>query len=123
MWFANLLPVSRRTAPVEPVHVVVVGGGISGLAAAAALQRQAPDLRVTVLEGSPAIGGKLRLAEVAGITVDVGAEAMLNRRPEATSLAREVGLAERLVHPATISANLWSRGQMVPMPRTLMGVP
>ncbi len=100
-----------------------MGGGISGLAAAASLKRQAPDLRVTVLEASPSIGGKLALAEVGGITVDVGAEAMLNRRPEATSLAREVGLADRLVHPETVTAKLWTRGAMVPMPRTLMGVP
>lgn len=106
-----------------PLHVVVVGGGISGLSAAASLTRRAPGLRVTVLEGAPAIGGKLARAEVAGITVDVGAEAMLNRRPEATALAREVGLGDRLVHPATTSANLWSRGEMAPMPRTLMGVP
>lgn len=106
-----------------PLHVVVVGGGISGLSAAASLTRRAPGLRVTVLEGAPAIGGKLARAEVAGITVDVGAEAMLNRRPEATALARGVGLGDRLVHPATTSANLWSRGEMAPMPRTLMGVP
>jgi oxygen-dependent protoporphyrinogen oxidase len=102
---------------------VVVGGGISGLAAAFALRRNDPQLAVTVLESSASVGGKLALAEVAGITVDVGAESMLNRRPEATALAREVGLADRIVHPATISANLWSRGAMVPMPRTLMGVP
>ncbi|HET6625802.1 MAG TPA: protoporphyrinogen oxidase [Nocardioidaceae bacterium] len=104
-------------------HVVVVGGGIAGLAAAASVKDQAPHLRVTVLEGSPAVGGKLALGEVAGIAVDVGAEAMLNRRPEATALARWAGLADRLVHPAAISANLWSRGEMHPMPRTLMGVP
>lgn len=114
---------SRRPAEQEPRHVVVVGGGISGLAAAASLRRQRPDWRVTVLEGSPSIGGKLALADVAGISVDVGAESMLNRRPEATALAREVGLGDRLVHPATTNANLWSRGEMVAMPRTLMGVP
>jgi oxygen-dependent protoporphyrinogen oxidase len=102
---------------------VVVGGGISGLAAAASLKRQVPDLEVTVLESSPTLGGKLARAEVGGVTVDVGAEAMLNRRPEATTLAREVGLADRLVYPATTTANLWTRGAMVPMPRTLMGVP
>ena len=78
---------------------------------------------MTVLEGAPEVGGKLALAEVAGITVDVGAEAMLNRRPEAVGLAREAGLGDDLVHPATISANLWTRGEMLPMPRTLMGVP
>ena len=114
---------SPPTPTTEPAHVVVVGGGISGLAAAASFARRAPAPRVTVLEGSAEVGGKLALAEVAGITVDVGAESMLNRRPEATALAREVGLADRLVHPETITANLWSRGQMVPMPRTLMGVP
>ncbi|HLN76727.1 MAG TPA: protoporphyrinogen oxidase [Nocardioidaceae bacterium] len=107
----------------EPLDVAVVGAGISGMAAAASLERRAPGIRVSVFEGSASVGGKLALAEVGGIAVDVGAEAMLNRRPEAISLAQEVGLADRLVHPATISANLWSRGQMVPMPRTLMGVP
>jgi oxygen-dependent protoporphyrinogen oxidase len=102
---------------------VVVGGGIAGVAAAAAVRRTRPDVTVTVLESSSRIGGKLAVAEVGGLTVDVGAEAMLNRRPEAVDLAREAGLAERLVHPATAAANLWTRGRIVPMPRTLMGVP
>ncbi len=103
--------------------MVVVGGGIAGLAAAAAVRRTDPEVRVLVLEASPSVGGKLRLATVAGVTVDVGAESMLNRRPEAVRLARSAGLGDRLVHPETTSANLWSRGQMRPMPRTLMGVP
>lgn len=76
-----------------------------------------------MLEASAAIGGKLARAEVGGVTVDVGAESMLNRRPEAVALARSAGLGDRIVHPATTSANLWSRGRMRPMPRTLMGVP
>ncbi|HET7355265.1 MAG TPA: protoporphyrinogen oxidase [Nocardioidaceae bacterium] len=115
----------RRPAPQTRAapRVVVVGAGIAGLAAAAGLRRERPDLDVTVLEGSPEIGGKLALAEVAGVTVDVGAESMLNRRPEAVELARSAGLGERLVHPATSSARLWSRGRMHPMPPTLMGVP
>ena len=106
-----------------PPRVVVVGGGIAGLAAAAAVRRSAPAVDVVVLEAAPRIGGKLLLAEVAGVRLDVGAESMLNRRPEAVALTREVGLAERLVHPAASSAGLWSRGRMVAMPRTLMGVP
>lgn len=115
--------VGERPRPVEPPRVVVVGAGIAGLAAAASLKREANHLRVTVLEGSPSIGGKLALVEVAGITVDAGAESMLNRRPEATGLARCSGLTDLLVHPAATSASLWSRGGMHPMPRTLMGVP
>ncbi len=123
MSFANLLSVTSTSRAEQPARVVVVGGGISGLSAAAALKQHAPDLEVTVLEAAPAIGGKLALGEVAGISVDVGAEAMLNRRPEATGLARRAGLAESLVHPAATSANVWSRNDMRPMPRTLMGVP
>lgn len=108
----------------EPPHVVVVGGGVSGLAAAWRLRQEGPeDLRVTVLEGSPRVGGSLRVGQVGGVAVDVGAEAMLHRRPEAVSLAREVGLGEDVVHPATTAARLWTRGRLVPMPRTLMGVP
>jgi len=99
----------------------VVGAGIAGLSAAAALKKHGFD--VTVLEGSPFIGGKLALGEIAGITVDVGAESMLNRRPEATDLVRTVGLGDNLAYPAMTSANLWSRGAMHTMPRTLMGVP
>ncbi|HSV40768.1 MAG TPA: protoporphyrinogen oxidase [Nocardioidaceae bacterium] len=103
------------------MHVVVVGGGISGLATAAAVRRAEPSYAVTVLEGSPAIGGKLKLAEVGGVTVDVGAESMLNRRPDAVTLASDAGLG--IVHPATTQASIWTRQRMRPMPRSLMGVP
>lgn len=104
-------------------EVVVVGGGVAGLAAAYRLGRSMPHAHVRVLEASSRIGGSLRVAEVGGVAVDVGAEAMLNRRPEAVGLAREIGLVDDLVHPATTTANLWNRGVLVPMPRTLMGVP
>ncbi len=113
---------TRKPLPPAP-RVVVVGGGIAGLAAGAAVRRTAPGVEVVVLEAAPAVGGKLALAEVGGVTVDVGAEAMLFRRPEAVDLARAAGLGDRIVHPATTRANLWSRGRLRPMPRTLMGVP
>ncbi len=112
------------SAPSSPTpRVVVVGGGIAGLAAGAAVRRRAPGIDVLVVEAASAVGGKLLRREVGGVSVDVGAESMLNRRPEAVSLAREVGLGDRLVHPVGLTANLWSRGRMRPMPRTLMGVP
>lgn len=105
------------------LRVVVVGGGVSGLAAAHRIAQRLPDAEVLVLEASGRIGGSLHTAEVGGVVVDVGAEAMLNRRPEGVGLAVEIGLEADLVHPATTSANLWNRGRLVPMPRTMMGVP
>ncbi len=104
-------------------HVVVVGGGIAGLAAALDVLRDLPAADVTVLEGAAQTGGKLRLGEIAGQPIDLGAEAMLNRRPEAVDLAREVGLSESIVYPRTTSAGVWSRDAIRPLPRTIMGVP
>ncbi|MCX5561473.1 protoporphyrinogen oxidase [Streptomyces sp. NBC_00038] len=103
-------------------HVVVVGGGIAGLAAAHRLLDSG--VRVTVLEASDRVGGKLLPGEIAGARVDLGAESMLARRPEAIALAREVGLADRLQPPATATASLWTRGALRPMPKGhVMGVP
>ena len=99
--------------------VVVVGGGIAGLAAAHALVGRVRT--VLLLEGSPELGGKLRLGSVAGVGVDVGAEALLNRRPEAVALARSVGL--ELEHPASTGSLLWTRGELRRLPRTVLGVP
>ncbi|MFD7402248.1 protoporphyrinogen oxidase [Streptomyces sp. NPDC059866] len=103
-------------------HVVVIGAGIAGLAAAHRLL--ARGARVTVLEASDRVGGKLLPGEIAGVRVDLGAESMLARRPEAVALAREAGLTDRLQPPATASASLWTRGALRPMPKGhVMGVP
>ena len=58
------------------------------------------------------------------MTVDLGAESLLARRPEALDLAVELGLGDDVVHPATSRAAVWSRGALHPMPTgTVMGVP
>ncbi|EGX54455.1 oxidoreductase, partial [Streptomyces zinciresistens K42] len=113
-----------RTAesPAGPGHVVVVGGGIAGLAAAHRLL--ADGRRVTLLEASDRLGGKLLTGRVADARVDLGAESMLARRPEAVALAREAGLGERLREPATATASIWTRGALRPLPKGhVMGVP
>jgi protoporphyrinogen/coproporphyrinogen III oxidase len=103
-------------------HVVIVGGGIAGLAAAFFLRDE--PVRVTLLEGSPRLGGKLSVSEVAGVPVDEGAEALLVTRPEGTGLIAEVGLAGDRVAPGTTSSAIWTLGALRPLPRRqFMGVP
>jgi protoporphyrinogen/coproporphyrinogen III oxidase len=118
------------TAPWEPLlpgrpvagRVAVIGGGVSGLAAAFFLKDAG--LAVTVFEGSPRLGGKLAVSEVAGVLVDAGAEALLARRPEGTGLIGAAGLSGELVLPGTTAAGIWTRGQIRPLPRRqFMGVP
>ncbi|MEU0370491.1 protoporphyrinogen oxidase [Streptomyces sp. NPDC006283] len=103
-------------------HVVVIGGGIAGLAAAHRLL--ASGLRVTLLEATDRVGGKLHSGEIEGVRVDLGAESMLARRAEGTDLARAVGLGDRLEPPATATSSVWTRDALRPMPKGhVMGVP
>jgi protoporphyrinogen/coproporphyrinogen III oxidase len=103
-------------------HVVVVGAGIAGLAAAFFLRDEA--VRVTVLEGSPRLGGKLSASDVAGVAMDEGAEALLARRPEGIELITAVGLGNDLVPAGVTSSAIYTRGALRPLPRRqFMGVP
>jgi oxygen-dependent protoporphyrinogen oxidase len=101
------------------VRFIVAGGGISGLTAARDLAEAGHD--VLLLEGTDRLGGKLRRGEAAGIAVDVGAEAMINRRPEGVALATAVGLP--VIHPTGATSRIWTRGALRPLPRSLMGAP
>jgi oxygen-dependent protoporphyrinogen oxidase len=103
--------------------VVVVGGGVSGLVAAWRLAAGG-DLDIAVLEQTGACGGKLRSGELGGLGVDLGAESVLARRPEALDLFGELGLGGDVVHPVTSTASVFSRGRLHPLPGgTVMGVP
>ena len=101
------------------MKAIVVGAGMAGLTAARDLATAG--VEVLVLEATDRVGGKLRAGQVAGVTVDVGAEAMLHRRPEGSALATELGLP--LVHPTRATSRVWSRNALRPLPRTLMGAP
>jgi oxygen-dependent protoporphyrinogen oxidase len=103
-------------------RVVVIGGGIAGLAAACALVDGG--VEVTLVESTERVGGKLRISEVAGVAVDEGAEMFLRRVPEALDLVAALGRSDELVSPLTTSASVWARGSLRPMPTgTVMGVP
>jgi oxygen-dependent protoporphyrinogen oxidase len=103
------------------MRVAIVGGGIGGLAAARFLHDRGLD--TVVFESGDRIGGKLRLETVGDVVLDVGAEAILARRPEGVELAETVGLAADLVHPETTQASILAGGALHTLPRTVMGIP
>ena len=109
--------------------VVIVGGGIAGLAAAWELTGagEGPSdstPRVEILEAAAQLGGALAGADFAGRFVDLGPDGFLARRPEAVTLARELGLDDRLEGIAAAGASIWLRGALEPLPEGLvLGVP
>ncbi|HEY5787589.1 MAG TPA: protoporphyrinogen oxidase [Microlunatus sp.] len=103
------------------IDVVVVGGGVSGLAAARRLSLEG--LSVLVLEGAPRLGGKIARVRLGHLEVDGGAESVLVRRPEAPTLVHELGLHDLLVHPTGAKPRVYVDGRAVELPPSAMGVP
>jgi oxygen-dependent protoporphyrinogen oxidase len=102
--------------PAPPLDVVVVGAGISGLAAAFRLARGG--LRVTVLEASPRPGGALLTREEAGFRFELGPNTVVENDPALPALIRDCGLeGERLAAaPEARRRYLWHRDRLVPLP-------
>ncbi len=105
--------------------VCVVGGGITGLAAAWELATaERSRARVVLLESDSRLGGKLRTTDFGGRPVDLGPDAFLARREEALNLCRELGLGPDLVAPGANRSYVWVRGRLRRLPSGLaLGVP
>jgi oxygen-dependent protoporphyrinogen oxidase len=84
-------------------RVVIVGGGISGLALAYRLQQRAPDAEVIVLEQAARLGGTIGTERRDGFQVELGPNGFVDNKPFALELCRDLGLSERLV-PASEAA-------------------
>ena len=109
--------------PDADVSVAVVGGGISGLAAAYELK--ARRVRHVLLERAPRVGGVIRTDRVDGFTIDGGPDALLAEKTAGIELCRELGLGDRLVStlpPRT--AFILRGGRLNPLPRhSVLGIP
>jgi oxygen-dependent protoporphyrinogen oxidase len=78
-------------------RVVIVGGGISGLALAHRLEQRAPGVEVIVVEERARLGGTIGTERRDGFQVETGPNGFLDNKPFATALCRELGLGERLL--------------------------
>ena len=103
--------------------VVIVGGGISGLAAAYELQRRGAGVRL--FEASDRLGGVIRSDRFDGWVVDGGPDSLLVQKPAAVALCRELGIGHRLfstIPPRT--AYILRNGRLHPLPEgSFLGFP
>lgn len=85
----------------QNLEIVIVGGGISGLATAYYLEKEAQQhslaIHTTVLEKETRLGGKIATQQQAGFVFEGGPESFVTRKPEAWELCQELGLQDRLV--------------------------
>lgn len=103
-------------------RILIIGGGISGLAAAYSLQKQAQHsgqaLQLTLLEASRQWGGKIRTERVDGYVIEGGPDTFLATKPWGVALCRELGLGERLhgTNPQHKSTYVLRHGRLHPLP-------
>jgi oxygen-dependent protoporphyrinogen oxidase len=77
-------------------QVVIIGGGIAGLAAAHKLTQTAPHLSVTLIESDSRLGGKIVTDRVDGFVIEGGPDTFLAYKPRGVGLCRELGIENRL---------------------------
>lgn len=102
-------------------RVVIVGGGISGLATAWRLR---DGFDVTILEADHRVGGKIATTQFRDRPLDLGADAFIVRNRAAVDLCHELGIDDQLIEPSTRRAAIYARGRLRPFPEALvLGVP
>lgn len=105
-------------------RIAIIGGGISGLAAALTLEeyRRSGTVDYILYEASPRLGGVLRTEYIQGCLVEAGPDSFITEKPWATDLCRELGLSDQLIgsNDADRKTYILVRGRLIPMPDGLM---
>ena len=106
-------------------RIAIIGGGISGLAAAFALEqdrRAGVDIDYVLYEASTRLGGVLRTEYIDGCVVEAGPDSFITEKPWAADLSRALGLGDQLIgsNDADRKTYILTKGRLVVMPDGLM---
>ncbi len=101
-------------------RIAIIGGGISGLSAAFALQKRG--IAYTLVEAERFLGGVIRTERRDGFLLEGGPDSMLAQKPEGLALARELGLGDRLLptNPEHRNVYILHGGRLHPLPDGMM---
>src|SRR5215467_14233086 len=78
-------------------RIVIIGGGISGLAAAHRVLELNPSLHVTIIEASNRIGGTIQTEHRDGFLIERGPDSFISEKPQALALAKRLGIESRII--------------------------
>ncbi len=106
-------------------RIAIIGGGISGLSAAFYLEKAraaGADLQYTLFEGGQRLGGCMSSDQIEGCLVEAGPDSFLTEKPWATSLCKELGIADQLIgsNDSQRKTYIVVKGRLVVMPDGLM---
>lgn len=112
----------------EPLHAVIIGGGMTGLAAAFNLQRRLADKglapRLALLESEPRLGGKIKTTIRDGFLMEQGPDSFVASKKCAYQIVQDLGLENDLVRNHTGQAFIVRDHRLYPIPAgTMMGIP
>ena len=104
--------------------VVVVGGGVAGLAAARRLESLAPEAHVVIVEKDDVLGGKIRTEHVDGFVVEAAPDSFLTRKERGVGLCEELGLGDELIarRPEHRGSFVRRGDELHPLPEGLTGM-